>query len=962
MMKTRQSGPAPARARTFILCALTALALLGAVPIAPAVAQPAAVAAAALTWQHRGFTIASYAENDLYDSGPALQQLADAGANSVTFAVTWYTPHQYSTDIYRTGSTATDGALIWAVERAKSLGLRVILKPHLDSQDGAWRAFINPGDADRWFANYAAMLDGYADLGRLHGAEGLCVGAELIAMSTNPAHDARWRALIAGVRGRFAGTLSYSANWGGEGFAEEYPKVPFWDALDVLGISAYFELADTNAPTVAQLRARWDGWRTNKIAPFQARWNKPLMFIEGGYRSVDGAARQPWNFDAPGGADRQEQADLYEALFQTWATVPWFYGSAFWYWGPNVNVDAAGTGYEVQNKTALITVAAWFKGSGATPSPAPAGQLTVVGPLALDRTVVGPGQTLTGRITYRNAGTAPVGVGEIVITARPPGGTNAGGPYIDFSPRQGAATIAPGAEIVVTASRQFAASDPNGAWYAFATYRDTAGVYRDAPGQQQFAVSATPPPTPTTAPPPPPPPTPTTAPPPPPTPTPTTTPPPTPTIAAPTPTSVPAACPVGQFRAEYFPNRTLGGTPTFARCEGAINNDWGSGGPGNGIPVDGFSVRWIGRFSFTAGSHTFTARADDGVRLLVDGTSLIDAWRDQGPTTFEATQSLTAGEHEVRVEYYENTGGATAQVSWRAATVPPTPTAIPPTPTAAPPTATAVPGGCPTGQYTAEYFPNRTLTGTPATRRCETSIGYEWSGAPSVAGIGADNFSVRWNGRFSFAAGAYTFTARADDGIRVFLDGTPLLDEWRDQGPTTYTATRTLTGGEHELRVEYYENSGGAVAQFGWQPAAAAPPTNLALGKSATADSACAPGEGADKAVDGSTANNSKWCSTGVGKSWRVDLGASATVSRFVVKHAGAGGEQVAWNTRDFIIQVSVDGVNWTTAVTVNGNTASETTHPIADTAARYVRVGIAVPTSDGNAAARLYEVEVWGR
>ena len=588
MMKIWQSAPSPARARTFVLGALTAFALLGAAPLAPATAQPAASAATALAWQHRGFTIASYAENDLYDSGAALQQLADAGANSVTFAVTWYTPHQYSTDIYRTGSTATNGALIWAVERAKSLGLRVILKPHLDSQDGAWRAFINPSDADRWFANYAAMLNGYADLGRLHGAEGLCVGAELIAMSTNPAYDARWRALIAGVRSRFAGTLTYSANWGGEGFGEEYPKVPFWDALDVLGISAYFELADTNAPTVAQLRARWDGWRANKIAPFQARWNKPLMFIEGGYRSVDGAARQPWNSDAPGPADRQEQADLYEALFQTWATVPWFHGSAFWYWSPNASVDANGTGYEVQNKTALATVAAWFKGGGVTPSPAPTGQLVVAGPLTLDRTVVGPGQTLTGRVTYRNVGTAPVGVGEIVITARPPGGTNAGGPYLDFSPRQGAVTVAPGAAIVVTASRQFAASDPSGAWYAFATYRDTAGVYRDAPGPQPFTVSATPPPTPTTAPPPPPP-----------TPTPTTTPPPTSSPAQATRALTVATTGVGSVTPGGV--YATGGTATLTAlpAAGSIFTGW---------TVDGRFQGWANPLTLTmAIDHTVAA-------------------------------------------------------------------------------------------------------------------------------------------------------------------------------------------------------------------------------------------------------------------------------------------------------------------------------------------------------------------
>ena len=334
-------------------------------------AAPQASAAGTLTWEYKNATLASWSENDLYDSAPALRQLADTGANSVTFVVSWYTSSQYSADIYRTGGTASDAALISAIGQARSLGLKVLLKPHLDSQDGNWRAFINPGNADQWFANYTALIDHYADLGNQQGAVALCIGAELISMSTNPAYEGRWRALIAGVRGRFPGKLTYSANWGGEGFAEEFPKIPFWDALDYLGISAYFELATTNTPTVASLNASWASWKANKIVPFQQRWNKPLLFTEIGYRSVDGAARQPWNWGLSGPLDTQEQVDLYEALFQSWGTVPWFSGAQFWFW--NVDAGSSGTdsGYEVQNKPAYGTVTAWFGGRNGSTSPPP---------------------------------------------------------------------------------------------------------------------------------------------------------------------------------------------------------------------------------------------------------------------------------------------------------------------------------------------------------------------------------------------------------------------------------------------------------------------------------------------------------------------------------------------------------------------------------------------------------------
>jgi hypothetical protein len=70
----------------------------------------------------------------------------------------------------------------------------------------------------------------------------------------------------------------------------------------------------------------------------------------------------------------------------------------------------------------------------------------------------------------------------------------------------------------------------------------------------------------------------------------------------------------------------------------------------------------------------------------------------------------------------------------------------------------------------------------------------------------------------SFAAGSYTFTATADDGVRVYLDGMLVIDQWKDQSATTYTASRTVTAGNLELKVEYYENGGDAVAKVAIAP------------------------------------------------------------------------------------------------------------------------------------------------
>jgi len=126
------------------------------------------------------------------------------------------------------------------------------------------------------------------------------------------------------------------------------------------------------------------------------------------------------------------------------------------------------------------------------------------------------------------------------------------------------------------------------------------------------------------------------------------------------------------------------------------------------------------------------------------------------------------------------------------------------------------PATCSAGLYRAEYFPNTTLSGAPASTACEEApLAHDWAlGSP--AGVGPDNFSARWAGTFAFSAGAYTFTAVADDGIRVWVDGTPLIDEWRNQTATTFTAARTLTAGSHEVRIEWYDASGAAVAKLDW--------------------------------------------------------------------------------------------------------------------------------------------------
>jgi glucose/arabinose dehydrogenase len=129
--------------------------------------------------------------------------------------------------------------------------------------------------------------------------------------------------------------------------------------------------------------------------------------------------------------------------------------------------------------------------------------------------------------------------------------------------------------------------------------------------------------------------------------------------------SEPVLCPVGQYRAEYFNNRTLSGEPVLVRCVVApVDHNWGNGSPAPGVATDNFSIRWRGRFNFAARGYTFFARADDGVRVFLDGVSIIDGWKIQAPTSYTASRTLTAGEHEVVLEYFDATGGAVIKLLW----------------------------------------------------------------------------------------------------------------------------------------------------------------------------------------------------------------------------------------------------------------------------------------------------------
>jgi hypothetical protein len=118
------------------------------------------------------------------------------------------------------------------------------------------------------------------------------------------------------------------------------------------------------------------------------------------------------------------------------------------------------------------------------------------------------------------------------------------------------------------------------------------------------------------------------------------------------------------------------------------------------------------------------------------------------------------------------------------------------------------------------YFSGRTLS-TLVTTRTDARVDFDWGSGSPASGVAADNFSVRWSGQVSPRfSGATTFYTRSDDGVRLWVDGQLLIDNWTDHGPTENSASITLAAGQrYDLRMEYYENGGGAVARLSWSSA-----------------------------------------------------------------------------------------------------------------------------------------------
>lgn len=203
------------------------------------------------------------------------------------------------------------------------------------------------------------------------------IGSELSSL-TQPAYDGQWRMLIAGVRARFSGRILYAANW------DEYRHVTFFDALDAIGIDAYFPLASGTTPREEEIVRAWTDYTDRsgsahhyvaEIDAVQAKFGKPVLFTEVGYASGPDNLAAPWAFATTYDAAAQQRA--IAAALRVLADKPWFHGVWIWEWQADPALTgklAGGAGdlsHTPQGKPAQDTLTEWFTAPAPVPVPAP---------------------------------------------------------------------------------------------------------------------------------------------------------------------------------------------------------------------------------------------------------------------------------------------------------------------------------------------------------------------------------------------------------------------------------------------------------------------------------------------------------------------------------------------------------------------------------------------------------------
>ena len=287
----------------------------------------------------RGVTLSTVTYNREWagdETAASIAELKELGAGWVAF-------HPYA-QIRRDGSVTwrsidADDPPTWLrrpIDEAHRLGLKVMVKPHLAywGSPWAWRGEIElkrGEELDRFFQSYGAWIEQVALA--TSDADLFVVATELDRLAH---HEQRWREVIARVRAVHDAPLTWAANH------DRYAALPFWDALDHIGVQAYFPLLDEGrtgdldergVPTRAALDAGWTRVAA-ELRTFSERTGRPVLLTELGYNRSSRAPYEPWAYEQGGDHAEEVQVRCLEAGLAAVEAEPAIVGAFLWKWFP----------------------------------------------------------------------------------------------------------------------------------------------------------------------------------------------------------------------------------------------------------------------------------------------------------------------------------------------------------------------------------------------------------------------------------------------------------------------------------------------------------------------------------------------------------------------------------------------------------------------------------------------------
>ncbi|MCB0456461.1 MAG: glycoside hydrolase TIM-barrel-like domain-containing protein [Flavobacteriaceae bacterium] len=206
-------------------------------------------------------------------------------------------------------------------------GIKVMVKPQIWIWRGEFTGDLKMNSEEEWKAlelSYRNFILTYVDLAEQQKVDAFCIGTELEEFVMN--RPQFWKQLIQEIRAIYHGKLTYAANW------DEYKRVVFWGELDFIGVDAYFPISESKTPSIEESKLGWKPWK-EELKRVSSSFNKPILFTEYGYRSMDFAGKEPWdsNYQLPS-INMEAQSNLLEGLYQELWQEPWFAGGFIWKW------------------------------------------------------------------------------------------------------------------------------------------------------------------------------------------------------------------------------------------------------------------------------------------------------------------------------------------------------------------------------------------------------------------------------------------------------------------------------------------------------------------------------------------------------------------------------------------------------------------------------------------------------